>query len=179
MRRLSSFYGLRRYLSAGIVFIFLGSSQNDPSQNSPIVWVVASLQRVGPNDPAGHESQAQLWAGRGEYESFQIVTQAPKAGNLKNVNVSVSDLTGPGSQVISKDNVTLYREYYFHLDGRNGSPDWHGSNRPLGPGWYPDALIPFVKLRTGAPHSAGTAVPYNLSTGKNQPIRAGLLGGWC
>src|SRR5207245_4269788 len=52
------------------------------------------------------------------------------------------------------------------------SPDLGGSNRPLGPGWYADGLIPFVDAATGAPPSGATikAVPANIAAGTNQPF---------
>src|SRR5690242_14945564 len=42
-------------------------------QSGPIVWTAPSLQRVGPSDAAGSGTLAQLYAGKGEYESFQII----------------------------------------------------------------------------------------------------------
>ncbi len=134
------------------------------------VWVVSSLQRIGLDDPAGSTSSATLHAARGEYESFQIGIKAPAVSQLTNVNVDVTDLSGPDGQVIPKSNVALFREQYVHV--ATGSPDWHGANRPLGAGWYPDALIPFVDPQTGQSLSGAplTAVPFNLQAGHNQPI---------
>ncbi|MGA8598549.1 MAG: glycoside hydrolase domain-containing protein [Bryobacteraceae bacterium] len=142
------------------------------TQTPPVVWVAGSLQRVAPADPAGSGTQMQLWAARGEYESFQIITRAPVGNDITNMSVSVSDLVGPGGQVITKDNLTLYREDYVYIGPNNGSPNWGGSNQPQGPGWYPDGLIPFEDPATGLPISgtALTAVPYNLSASTNQPI---------
>ena len=134
------------------------------------VWVVPSLRRVGPGDPAGPGSLAALQAGRGEYESFQIAIKAPAVGGLTHVNVTVSDLSGPGGYAIGQSNITLYREKYVHV-GR-GSPDRGGANRPSGAGWYPDALIPFADPKTGRPLSGAAlaAVPFDVESGKNQPI---------
>ena len=139
------------------------------SQNGPIVWAVGSLYRVGPADAAGTSTTAQMWAGRGEYESFQIITQAP-TGGLTNVNVTVSDLISAGGQTIAKSNISLFREQYVLV--LPSSPDLGGSNQPLGAGWYPDGLIPFVDPSTGLPATGGTiqAVPFSISAGQNQPI---------
>jgi Domain of unknown function (DUF4091) len=167
----------KRYFAVWIPLIFVNAISFGFSQTLPQVWVVPSLERVGPDDPVGSGTQARLWAARGEYESFQIVTRAPNSTDVTDVNVSVSDLSGPGGQLISKDKLTLYREYYVYIGRGRGSPDWRGSNRPAGPGWYPDALIPFVNPATGSPPSSGrvTAVPYSLSAGKNQPIWVDVL----
>ena len=144
------------------------------AQTGPKVWVAPSLQRVGPSDGPGSATQAQVWAARGEYESFQIVVRAP-AGGLNNVNVSVSDLQGPGGQIISKKSFMLYRERYVYVS--QSSPDWGGQNRPRGAGWYPDGLIPFTDPTTGLPLSGAplVAVPFSLSDGQNQPIWADIL----
>lgn len=135
----------------------------------PIVWAVDGMQRVKPDAPAGTGTSIELFAARGEYEPFQIVIRGPDGG-LKNVNVMVQDLTGPGNRKISKNNITLYREHYIYLS--RGSSDWGGTNRPLGKGWYPEPLIPFTNPQTGQ-HLSGAqldAVPFDLAASKNQPI---------
>jgi len=138
------------------------------AHSAPTVWIVPSLQRVGPSDPAGSGTLAQLEAAKGEYESFQIIVRAPSSG-LTNVNVSVTDLTGSAG-TIAKSNLALFREQYVYVNA--SSPNWGGSNQPLGPGWYPDGLIPFVNPNTGLPASGGSiqAVPFNLGGNSNQPI---------
>jgi hypothetical protein len=138
------------------------------AQTSPIVWAVPSLQRVGPSDPAGSGTQVQLYAAKGEYESFQIVVRAPSSG-LTNVNVSASDLTGSAG-TISKTNLALFREQYVYVN--SSSPNWGGSNQPLGVGWYADGLIPFVDQNTGLAASGGSirAAPFSVSGNANQPV---------
>ena len=125
------------------------------------------MKRVARDEPAGGQREIVLWAARGEYESFQVVVRAP-AGGLKNVNVATSDLAG-GRGHIPKANLMLYREHYMQI--KHGSPDRGGSNRPLGPGWYPDALIPFTGDKYIAPKQARLrAVPFDLAQSSNQPI---------
>src|SRR5438874_2302295 len=121
-------------LPALLSISFLASAQ-------PIVWTTPSLIRTGINDAAGSGTQATLSAAGGEYESFQIAIQAPPGG-LTNVNVSVSNLTGPGGAIIASSNFSLFREHYVYVS--QSSPNWGGSNQPQGAGWYPDALIPFT-----------------------------------
>ncbi len=80
---------------------------------------------------------------------------------LKNVTAEMSDLTGRRSR-IPKTNLTLYREHYVQI--MHGSPDRGGTNRPLGPGWYPDALIPFAPSTGGTRRPAKLrAVPFDLA----------------
>jgi hypothetical protein len=126
------------------------------------------------SEAAGSGAEVSLSAARGEYESFQIVTNGANKG-LGNVNVTVSDLQGPAGQTIPKTNFTLYREKYMHVTG--SSPNWKGSNQPLGPGWYPDALIPFTDPETGKPITGARleAVPFDVKAGNNQPVWVDLL----
>jgi len=138
------------------------------------VWIAPSLHRVGMTDAAGSETQANLWAARGEYESFQIVAAGGIKG-LTDVNVTVSDLRGQDGETIPRTNFNLYREKYVYV--KSSSPNWKGSNQPLAPGWYPDALIPFRDPESGKPLSGATltAVPFDLKAGNNQPIWVDLL----
>jgi hypothetical protein len=140
----------------------------------PIVWGTPSLQRTGPTDPAGTGTSVQLFAGKGEYESFQIVVQAP-SGGLSNVNVNVSNLTGPGGAVIPNTAFSLFREQYVYVS--QSSPNWGGTNQPIGVGWYPDGLIPFNDPSTGLPITGASlqAVPFSLSAANNQPIWVDVL----
>ena len=139
------------------------------AEATPVVWTAPSLHRVGMSDAPTTDSEARLTAARGETGSFQIVANGAAAG-LSNVNVTVSDLRGPNGQIIPKNSFTLYREKYMQVTAP--SPDWKGSNRPLGRGWYADALIPFADPDTGKPLSGAryTAVPFDVKTAQNQPI---------
>jgi hypothetical protein len=80
-------------------------------------------------------------------------------------------LRGSNNQVIAKNNITLYREHYVHVD--RPSPNWGGTiNHPLGNGWYADGLIPFIhpETREDLTNAQLDAVPFDLDAGKNQPI---------
>ena len=132
------------------------------AQSGPIVWVVPALTRVAQDEAPGSQREIALWAARGEYESLQVVVRAP-AGGLKNVSVAISDLAGAHDR-ISRANLALYREHYVRIE--RGSPDRGGTNRPLGPGWFADALIPF----TAAGTRALRAVPFDLAQSSNQPV---------
>ncbi|MDZ8050450.1 MAG: glycoside hydrolase domain-containing protein [Aulosira sp. ZfuVER01] len=140
------------------------------SSTTPIVWVTSGLQRIGKDERPGSSTEIQLYAARGEYEPFQIGIRASNS-DLTNVNVSVSDLSGPNNQIIAKNNITLYREHYVYVS--QSSPKQRGSNnQPLGSGWYADGLIPFVNPETQANLKGFEldAVPFNLKAGNNQPI---------
>ena len=100
----------------GLVPVFLaGSVALSAAQANPVVWTAPSMHRVGMSDAAGSSAEVNLAAARGEYESFQIVTNGANKG-LGKVNVTISDLQGPNGQAIAKTNFTLYREKYVHVN---------------------------------------------------------------
>lgn len=139
----------------------------------PITWVAPALARVGPEDAAREIIGIELWAGRGEYESFQVIVRGT-VGGVTSGTISVSDLVGSGGRIISKSNFQLFREQYVHI--ARGSPDRGGTNRPLGPGWYADALIPFNESAgssAGSPEKNGVVqsqIRFDVAEGKNQPF---------
>ena len=144
--------------------------RNNSSLTMPIVWTVSGMERIGKNDEAQELNPINLYAARGEYEPFQILIQAPLKG-LSNVNISVSNLTSSTGEIISKQNITLYREHYVHV--KYPSPSWRDTvNKPLGAGWYADGLIPFIDPATQkTPQKAYlNAVPFDLNSQENQPI---------
>jgi len=144
------------------------------AHNGPVVWTASSLHRVGMSDPAGNGAKVNLSAARDEYQSFQIVVNGASQG-LSNVDVKISDLAGPGGEVIERTSFTLYREKYVYVSAP--SPNWGGTNKPLGTGWYPDGLIPFTDPETGKPLSGATlrAVPFDVKTWNNQPVWVDVL----
>lgn len=161
-----------RSVSRLTVVLFSALTALCSAQGVPTVWVTPSLHRVGMTDAPTTTTQAQMYGARGAYDAFQIVVTAP-SGGLTNVNVSVSALTGPST--IPQSSFTLYREMYVNVN--QGSPNWGGSNQPLGPGWYADALIPFTNPATGQPLSGATytAVPTSVTASQNQPFWVDLL----
>lgn len=110
-----------------------------PSAAPFSVWVVSSLERVGRNDAAGSVRSASLSAARGEYESFQVALR-PTSRGAQPLSLEIADFQSRDGSRISRANVTIYSERYIHVP--RSSPNWKGANRPLGPGWYPDGLVP-------------------------------------
>src|SRR5450432_246477 len=131
-------------------------------------WVVDSLQRIGMTDAAGATTSIALHAGKGEYESFQVIVHAP-ASSPTITGLTASNLTGSSGATISQQAFTFYREYYVNVT--MPSPNFGGTNQPLGAGWYPDVLIPFKDPTTGQVlNGTYKAVPYTLAAYHNQPF---------
>jgi hypothetical protein len=135
----------------------------------PRAWAVPSLERVAPDAPAGSRIVIALHAARGEWESFQIIVQAPASG-LTQVNVTAPELVSADGSTIGGADIVRYREWFVYLP--QGSPDWQGRNRPQGPGWYPDALIPFVDPLTGRDLTGAAldAAPFDAAPLQNQAV---------
>ncbi len=84
---------------------------------------------------SGDRKQVSLAGARNEVVAFQLQIESEKP--LRNVNVAVSDLKGPAS-FPARDSVRLFREWYAEVKQPSGGVGFDC----LGPGWYPDALIP-------------------------------------
>jgi hypothetical protein len=148
--------------SAGI--LLLTSCHCRAEQPSMSVYVVDEFARVRPGDTPGTRRGVTLSAARNEYAPFQIVVHAG-AGGLKGVNAVASSLAPASGHAIPVDRITLYREHYIEV--RRLSPRSKSS-----PGWYPDALIPFLDPRTGKPpvHARFPAAPFDIAPNSNQPL---------
>jgi Domain of unknown function (DUF4091) len=120
-----------------------------------MVGALDALTRVGLAEPITVSSSVHLYAARGEYESFQIAVTA-KNGPTGSVSIAASDLRS-ADDTIERSNLTMYREHFVEV--KKGSPDFGGTNRPLGPGFYADALIPLKDggMATGHPRFSATA----------------------
>ena len=142
------------------------------AQSGPAVWTVPSLHRVGMNDAPGSGAQVQLYSAQNAYAAFQIAVNGG-GGGITNANLVLSDLQGPGT--IPSSAYNPYVEGYVYVNA--GSPNWGGSNQPLGAGWYADSLIPFKDPATGAPLSNQGAggVPISVPPGQNRVFWVDLL----
>jgi hypothetical protein len=115
--------------------------QPSPPQSERLVaGAVGGLVRVGLAGNVSTSPDVQLYAARGEYEPFQVVVDA-QTGFGESLNVAPSDLRS-GENVISRSNLPVFSERYVRV--QRGSPDFGGTNRPLGKGLYPDALVPLI-----------------------------------
>jgi hypothetical protein len=159
--------GMASRFTIALYFLFLATCPR--LEAVPVVWTSSSLVRIPQTGAPGTQRDVRIQAARNEWESFQIVVQA-SGESLTNVNVTVSDLRHASGNIIPSASIDLYREHYVYVS--QASPDWGGANRPLGAGWYADGLIPFRKRGSTADLTGAAldAVPFTLSSGRNQPI---------
>lgn len=119
-------------------------------------------------EPPVNRTNAELWVARGETGAFQIVVSAG-GEPLTGVNVDFESLKGPRDAVLEPTVFTLYREHYVHVS--KSSPDFGFGNRPLGTGWYADALIPRgIPKQNNAPWRELEAFPFRVERDQNQPL---------
>ena len=125
---------------------------------SPLdVVVLSSAVKVRPEHVVAGARGARLVAARNEFESFQVVVDAPD-GPLAGVTVSLAaPLAGPGGATLPTSNVTVYREAYYTVVTAS---DLQGA-----PGRWPDALIPAVDPLYGEPRDA---FPVDVPAGENR-----------
>jgi len=101
------------------------------------VRVVPALEKIYREDDYGAQTGAvvTLSAARNEYESAQIVVEAPwRAVSIKEVRIS--DLKGPGGAVIPAGDLSWDRVGYVHT---TVEPPYFAER---GLDWYPDPLMP-------------------------------------
>jgi hypothetical protein len=125
-----------------------------------IWWTTHPLAKVKPLDPAPSVpvKSVDLYAGRNEFEPFQIVLRA-KSRDLPGVDIEFSNFRAADGAEISAKNVTVYLEGFVNL------------NRPSsiegGEGLWPDPLIPRVDRYA---NEARNAFPFTVRRDRNQPL---------
>jgi hypothetical protein len=111
--------------------------------------VLPSMERIEPSGPGPTRTSVNIRAARGEYSAFQIVVSAGESA-VTGVTLGGSTFREPAGGTIPGSSLIFYRERYIQVTNPSPDPGW--GNRPLGKGWYPDALVP---LRTSSAESRG------------------------
>lgn len=171
-----------------VVLLFVGSIAA-PCQETR-VWAVSDGVRVNPVTGAVFEARPDIhkdypqgdlrrgnsvWspetkrvsirAARNEFVAFQVILET--ASKLTNADVHISALKGPAGASIDRPNIAVFKEWYVNV--RSATTGYEKTS--LGPGWYPDALMPErrVELFTGFPFSVPD-VYNNIPGQRNQGI---------
>ena len=123
-------------------------------------WVTNPLTKVKPQDPAPQspEQRALVYAGRNEFEPFQLVLRGGDT-DLPGMDIEFSDLRANGAPLIPKANVRVYFEQFVNLTTPSSSEG--------GTGLWPDPLIPRIDAYA---HEKRNAFPFTLQHGRNQPL---------
>jgi len=132
-----------------------------PETQPPFIWwTTHSLEKVQPQAslPSSPLKKVDLFAGRNEFEPFQIVLRT-EAKDLSGVDIEFSDLRTEEGAEISKKNVTVYLEQFMNLH-RESSIEGAA-------GLWPDPLIPRIDRYENEKRNA---FPLTLRRGHSQPI---------
>jgi len=130
------------------------------------VWIASPWQQVIRSTPPGDLMEVNLKAASNEYEPFRIIIHNGGDSQIEDVNVQVTGLKGENGEVISSDNIELFRAYYLNITKPS-----HRTENPVG--LYPDALIPFKGGQSGQIESPEFfAAPFSVDTARNAEV-------WC
>ena len=182
MKSLQHFWRPLALATLGTAVLVGGSLRTPRSEAEFQVWVENPMIRVQPDTRPNEKDFIEIAAARNEVEPFQVIVSA-FARKLEGVTASVSDLEDGKGHKIDHSQMTLYREQYVYI--RTPSPY---STEP--PGWWPDALVPFVNPVDGRPvppmqfireETTGrvgrqlmgarfVGSPFDVWPGKNQPL---------
>jgi hypothetical protein len=118
----------------------------------------------------GDKKLITLAGASSEVLAFQLQIESDRP--LGNVSVAVSDLRGP-ARFPAAETVGLFKEWYVEVK----QPSYEGASPLgfdcLGPGWYPDALIPL-----GAPVKPEFGMPFDLPDKTNAVPGQKVQGIW-
>ena len=134
-----------------------------PSETRPAAlswWTIGPMAKVHPGGlpPEHPDRRVNIFAGRNEFEPFQIIVRA-NAEDVSGLDVDISDLTGDQGEQISKSNATPYVEQFINITQptmKSGSP-----------GLWPDALVPRTDRYA---HERRNAFPFRVRRGEDQPL---------
>jgi len=120
------------------------------------VWTLAQTERVLRDTLPGEGLPVHIAAAKNEWESFQIIVRSDKP--VEGITIEAGKLKGPWFSCIRARDAHLFRQHQMELT----VPTYR--NDSFKPGWYPDALIPFLHPVTGKAllNARLKAVPFNL-----------------
>ncbi len=106
-----------------------------------------------------------LKAARNEFVAFQLIIEAEKP--VPEIDVDAPVPAHSSGARLAAPNVAIFKEWYVRV--RRPSTGYERTS--LGPGWYPDALLPYrsSRLRTGFPFSIPDLYN-NIPNQKNQAV---------
>ena len=151
---------MRRWFVFALVSIPIALLSLTPAAATFTAWTVDGLEKVRPSDPvpAKLQSSIHLFAARNEFEPFQVVLRT-ETGEVRNVDVEMSDFKSASGGIILRQNITVYLESFINLDQPSSMEGRAGE--------WPDALIPRVDRYHNEKRNA---FPFKLPAARNQPL---------
>lgn len=142
---------------------------DDSVRLDPVAATVIEARHPGPDGVDGsYGDENPVWseadrtirlaAARNEVVAFQVVVEGAP---LRSLALEVSDLTGPGT-LAAADAVRRYKEWFVEVRRESTFCEGVAMVTSLGPGWYPDALIPLDE-----PVADGFGQPFDVPDRRN------------
>ena len=134
------------------------------------VWTATPGRKVQPTTAPGTATSINVETYRDAWVSAQLVVQGT-GGHLQGVTASVdADLTDGQGHTLTRDNVTLFLEYFIDYSSVQSSIGTGNvpvpASSPTQDGSLADPLVPLVDPYSGS--NAGQ--PFDVAEGTNQPL---------
>jgi hypothetical protein len=137
--------------------IRLDPSSGKVIEDRPDIYTMIPLGKMLEKNWVYDGTQVKLSSARGEYVSFQLVIERTGTSDLKDIIVSVSPFTRNGRSLPA--NPELFLEWSVRVTAKSTGYE----KTSLGPGFYPDALIPIESLQMDmSRHSGRFHYPFEL-----------------
>jgi hypothetical protein len=134
---------MKRYIIIFLFSCFNISCVYSRGASDVRIAVISSLERVLRDDiDVNGTPIAEVSCAKNEYESFQIIVTNSTDKPIAQINLKADNWHFTGMPDNGVPEITLFREHYVQIE--KTSPYSKGK-----PGWYPDALIPFINPYTG------------------------------
>lgn len=123
-----------RTTNCALVLFSLLFGDVTPSQAAMKAWLSHGTRKIRPTDPVG-AAITRIQAAKGEFEPLQVIVTAVKE-NIKDVEVTVSDLSDGSGHTIPARGFTVYKVENIDI--------FYRSNENGRTGEWPDILVPKV-----------------------------------
>jgi hypothetical protein len=150
-----------RFRLVFILFAMAAAALDAAVEPPPFAWwTTHPFAKVRPLDPVPTMpvKSVDLYAGRNEFEPFQIVLRA-RSKDRAGVDISFSNFRTKEGAEISGENVTVYLEEFVELK--------RPSSIEGGEGLWPDPLVPRVDRYA---NETRNAFPFTVQRDRNQPL---------
>ena len=144
------------------VSVRLDPSSGKILEDRPDLYRMAPLGNLLEKNWIYDGSSVQLTAARGEYVSFQFFIEKKGPGTLKDIIFEISPFTSEGADLGEKPEPFLQ----WAVEVKNPSTGYEKSS--LGPGWYPDALIPLKFIQQDVSQVGRLHYPLELPDFRNR-----------
>jgi len=149
-----------------------GTDSNSDASTNLDYWTQGIARKVQPTTAAGSGTTVSVAGPKDSYQAFQIIIQA-QTENISGVRATVGDLTNDSGDIISADNVRLFRQWFIDFSDLPDNlvkttlqvPEASPTNDNL----VPDPLIPLVNpYPPNEGKNAGQ--PFEVEANINQPL---------